>query len=112
MRESFPFLTDCQLTLQNLPPAPAVVGGRYMGFDQRGRSRAEYPARRGGRGIAAAGRTYVVRVVDLDQRRLLRIVGIDDAAIVVVMITAQQRIQRIDAAQRSMGSNSHGTRLR
>ena len=66
-----------------------------MVLDERRLRGAEYPARRRG-GLAARG-TQRVGIVDLDQRGLLDVVGIDDAAQVVVVILPQQFVQRVDA---------------
>ena len=61
---------------QTLPPALPVFGRGAGGDDFVGRQAAHDPARRMRRFRRAAGGAEVVRVVDLDQARVLEVVGL------------------------------------
>ena len=74
----------------------AVIGGWNVTPDGRRLCGAEYPAWQNRRSTVTTGRTQIIGVIHLDQRRLLRIVGINNTAIVVIVLLPQQGVQRID----------------
>lgn len=75
---------------------PAVAGRWNVALDRRRLRGAEYPAWQNRRSAVTTGRAQIVGVIDLDQRGLLLVVGINDTAIVVSVLLPQQGIQRID----------------
>ena len=75
-----------------LPPVASLVGrlNRLWKIDRR--DAAQYPARQGRIVTEATADAKIVRIIDLDKGGRLQIVGIDDTAILLIMLFMQQLI--------------------
>jgi len=81
---------------QHLPPAPAIGGECPFWFQFCRWHQAHNPSWQRRIIARAARRTEMAGVVYFHEAGLLQIVGIDDAAVTLVMVAAQQRVDFLD----------------
>ena len=75
-----------------LPPVASLVGRLNRLREVDWRNTAQHPARQRRIVTETTADAKIIRIIDLDKGRRLQIVGIDDTAILLIMLFMQQLI--------------------